>query len=108
MLMNPVGLQLRLQSDFVLPALGSDFLDFLSRQSQPLKKFLVSLGMAVFKHSVPLLHLCVIQPQLPEHLDPVFYRYLWHFKLLLTGLSHITAMMMRTVRYEPMVGSRFF
>ena len=42
--MNRVGLQLRLQSDCALPALVSDFLDFLSRQAKPLQKFLMSLN----------------------------------------------------------------
>lgn len=75
-----------------LAAMFANLLDLTRRHAEPFQKALMRLRMADFKHSMPRLHLGVIQADFLKHGDPLIYINLsfhdYFFHLFLSRHGH--------------------
>jgi hypothetical protein len=60
----------------LLPALCPDAINVFRLQAEPFQEGLVPRRMARLEHSMPSLHLRVLQADLPEHAHPLVYVHL--------------------------------
>jgi hypothetical protein len=94
---------------FVLFPVVPDLNDFFGRNPQPGKKSLVAFRVAFFKNMMPFFHLIFSQPDLFEHINPIFFGQLmvhdYTAPLYYTVLVSVTAMTMTVLKCEPVDGS---